>query len=167
MAWLCKRLGHGAFTFAACLTKSGRARVPVVSVSQRSFANAAPEPREAMEYDVCIVGAGPAGLSAAIKLKQVWLLVFENLLLPRISLLTNLMHAQQCQAKDKDLSVCVVEKGAEVGELMFVHDNTTVCNVDMLGITLKPPLAIRTACGTAAVHLTPVLLSRVCLCIRP
>ena len=29
------------------------------------------EPREAMDFDVCIVGAGPAGLSAAIKLKQV------------------------------------------------------------------------------------------------
>ncbi len=29
------------------------------------------EPREAMEYDVCIIGAGPAGLSAAIRLKQV------------------------------------------------------------------------------------------------
>ncbi len=47
--------------------------------------------REKMNYDLLIVGAGPSGLAAAINFKKM------------------------CKANNKDYSVCLVEKGSEVG----------------------------------------------------
>jgi NADPH-dependent 2,4-dienoyl-CoA reductase/sulfur reductase-like enzyme len=99
--WALKR--RAGFTTAArtrlpSLIASRGLATPVEIEDEGGF-NLADVERAQDEVDVCIVGGGPAGLSAAIRLKQLE------------------------REKGREIRVVVLEKGAEVGESTFRHSD--------------------------------------------
>lgn len=92
----------------ASLGGAGRWTRPLQSQRQAFFSTSdtlEEEPREAMPFDVLIVGGGPAGLAAAIRIKQL------------------------CADTGKDLSVCLIDKGRYARMLLFAVTSTVAVAV--------------------------------------
>lgn len=82
---------------------------------RRLFSGVANSARDQLDYDVCIIGAGPAGLSAAIRLKQL------------------------AKEAEQNVDVCVLEKGAQVGvsTSMLAGLSAAICDL-LVAILWRP-----------------------------
>ena len=84
----CWRHANGRSLTASSFLRNNNPQTTSPSVTRTLSTES--EPRESMPFDVLIVGGGPAGLAAAIRIKQL------------------------CQETGKDLSVCLIDKGRYV-----------------------------------------------------